>query len=274
LVLAVAAKYNIPVRIAHSHAKATADRYRWIREFLRRSVSRYSTLNLACSMQAGIWLFGNDEFKVFKNSVDTRRFGYINDRQLISKIKSAIGISEGDYVVGSVGRFCEVKNYHFLIDVFYSFLKRNGAAKLVLVGDGELKQSLIEKVRDLGIIDRVKFIGRVKNPEVYLNVFDIFALTSLSEGLPLVFIEAQCNGLPVLMSDGVPPEVNLTDLTHVKSIKDSPIEWAECLEEISKKGFRFPRESYYEIVKYEGYDIKENAQALTNLYYSELAKYT
>lgn len=272
LVLKVAKKLNVPVRIAHSHAKATAGPYRLLREIIKKKITTYSNCNLACSNDAGKWLYNSNNFKVFKNSIDTRRFSYPANEEPITLFKQSLGYTEKDYIIGSVARFSATKNHSFLLDVFYAYLQINQDAKLLLIGEGDLKLSIVKKCKDLGIDAQVRFIGNSRAPENYLNVMNLFLLTSFYEGMPVVLIEAQCNGLPVLMTDTMPQQIELTDLTFRKSLNDSASAWASEIESIRNLHKDHHRPAYHNYIKEAGYDVSDNAEKLVELYLSKIKK--
>ena len=85
--------------------------------------------------------------------------------------------------------------------------------KLMLIGIGELEQQMRRKVEELGIADKIMFLGaRTDMPDLY-QAMDLFLLPSLFEGFGIVYAEAQCAGLPCLASkDAVPPVAKITDL--------------------------------------------------------------
>jgi glycosyltransferase involved in cell wall biosynthesis len=270
IVLSVAKTSGISVRIAHSHAKATAGPYKFLRELLKRNISSYSTMNLACSTDAGKWLYGANEFHVFKNSIDVEKFKYPKNDSKIRKIKTSIGFNQDDFVIGLIARFSPTKNHEFLIEVFNAYLKLNKNSKLLLVGDGDLKNSLEKKIKQLNIENYVVFTGNVSNPEDYLGVMNLFLMTSFNEGMPVVLIEAQCNGLPILMSDTIPDEIELTDLTYRKSLNLSADNWATKITEIYRAHQNKLRHGYEQVIRDKHFDIKTNAQRLVDLYVSSL----
>lgn len=272
LVLNIAKKMGIPTRIAHSHAKTTAKPYKALRNILKRNVHSNATHSLACSVEAGHWLYNQNKFDVFKNSVNVNRFKYPNKDNNVLKLKSKLGFSKHDFVIGLIARFSPVKNHDFLIDVFHEYHKMNNNSKLLLVGEGELKEQIKNKVNFLGIENYVVFTGNVNNPEDYLSAMNLFIMTSFSEGMPVVLVEAQCNGLPVLMSDAVPDEVILTDLIYKESLDSSEKTWVNKIELIKKTHEYNKRDGYGDVIISKGFDIETNSEKLVDLYLSEHSK--
>lgn len=68
---------------------------------------------------------------------------------------------------------------------------------MCLIGDGELKNKVIAKIRELGIEERINYLGRREDIQQFYNAMDVFLLPSLYEGLPVVGLEAECSGLPM-----------------------------------------------------------------------------
>ena len=110
--------------------------------------------------------------------------------------------------------------------------KENPNSKLLLVGDGELFETVQQQCTQLGISDVVIMVGSKTNTEDYYQAMDVFAFPSLWEGLGIVAIEAQANGLTCLVSENVPGEAILTENTKVLSIQ-SKGEWLDELKKVS-----------------------------------------
>ena len=127
----------------------------------------------------------------------------VYDREKSQAMKETLGVSE-KLVIGHVGRFFPQKNHRFLIEIFKEIHDRNADAVLLLVGGGELDDSLKneikQKVEDLGLTDCVQFLGVREDVNELMQAFDLFLLPSLFEGLPVTMVEAQASGLPCVIS--------------------------------------------------------------------------
>ena len=209
--LYAAKKAGVPVRIAHSHS--TSNPREWKKNLMKNALRPFSkvwaTEYFACSELAGRYLFGDKTFesgkvKIIRNAIDVEKFEF--DPEARKKLRKQIGIADSDFVIGHIGRFVEQKNHRFLIDVFAEVKKKKKNAKLVLVGQGPLREEIEEKVKNLGLEKDVFFLGQRRDTNKLYSVFDVFCLPSLYEGLPVVGVEAQANGVPCVFSDRITKE--------------------------------------------------------------------
>lgn len=234
IVLKYAKKYNIPIRIAHSHNTdfQTKSKFKKIvGNVLKWRLNYYTTHYLACSKIAGEWLFGkkiiySQNFKVIHNSIDYKKYEY--DSNVRNKIRKQLNIDENTVLLGNVGRFEKQKNHCYLIDIFYEYNKLNSNSKLLLIGNGSLEEKIKEKVQNLDLNDKVIFAGYKSNVNEFMQGMDIFLMPSLYEGLGIVLIEAQASGIPCFASNKVIPiESKINDNFEFVSLKEKPIYWAQ-----------------------------------------------
>lgn len=234
LVLFIAFLCGIKIRISHSHSdtrnkesKASILRKLYI-YIMKKLIGCFATHKLAVSEKAAECVYGlnwqmQKNITIMPCGIDISKF---NPNFKDHTLRQQIGIPNDAFVIGHVGRFVEAKNHSFLIDVFNEVSQKNDNAYLVLVGNGPLLIKIQKKVEELGLKDKVKFLGLRKDvPILMLNIFDIFLFPSLWEGLPLTLVEAQLSGLYCLASKEITPQV---DIGLVKFLKISdPIIWAE-----------------------------------------------
>jgi glycosyltransferase involved in cell wall biosynthesis len=142
------------------------------------------------------------KLRVIPNGVDTRRFA--PDAEARKRIRSELGIPEAAWVVGTVGRLSPEKNQGLLIEAMAPML--DPRRHLVIVGDGPQRQDLEARAQATLRPERIHFTGPREDVAALLASFDAFALTSHSEGLPLVLLEAMAAGVPVVATavGGVP----------------------------------------------------------------------
>ncbi len=211
----------------------------------------FSTDRLAVSQEAGKSLYGQRmSFKLIHNGIDLKKFVY--DPQKRAQKRAELQL-ENKFVVGHIGRFAEQKNYTFLIDIFAEIYKQNPQARLVLVGQGELEQKIRQKAERLGLARAVSFMGEQQQVADFYQVFDVFLLPSLFEGLPLVAVEAQATGLPCVMSDVIAKETFMCNSTAVP-LKVPARQWADTVLRVTKD---FVRKSQTEVLRQAGYDVAD-----------------
>lgn len=262
MVLKMAKKFGIPVRIAHSHNIGFQSKSRfkiWIGNVFKRPLKKYATHYFACSKLAGKWLFGEEEVKIIHNAVDYDKFKFDPARR--KELRKNLGL-EDCLVIGNVGRFTNQKNHSFLIDVFEKIHEKNEKSVLMLVGIGEKEQEIRDKVKRLRLTDCVKFMGFCDNTNELFWCMDVFLLPSLYEGLPVVGVEAQCTGLPCFMSkDVITDEVKIAENVTFIALEKSPKEWAEIILSCDLSR----RDTYHEL-KNAGYFVEQTVEELERFY--------
>ena len=257
------AKLNgLPIRVAHAHSSnQTKDLKYPLKLLYKTKISKYTDILFACSNDAGRWMFGkNADFTVLNNAIDTEK--YLFNKNTAQKVRKELNIKNDSLVIGHVGRFENPKNHSFIIDIFSQLLKTNKSSVLLLIGEGSLRKSIVEKVNSLGISNKVIFAGLRTDVNELLQAMDVFLFPSLYEGLPVSIVEAQASGLPCVISDKVPIECKKTDLVYQMNLSDSPEKWADKIEELSK----IERRNTYQEIKESGFDIKANAEKLEEFY--------
>lgn len=225
-VLRAAKRYGVPCRIAHSHLSDLGiDIKLPFRLYARYVMKRQPTEYFACSKNAGYWLFGkgkSNQIKVLNNAVKVAEFQY--DEGIRKSIRMELGI-EDQLVIGHIGRFNKQKNHEFLIDIFNSLVEKHPNSILLLVGEGDLKKQIEEKVLNYGLQEKVKFLGVRSDISQLMQGMDLFLFPSLFEGLPVVLVEAQAAGLKCIVSDSITKETDLTGRLEFVSLKESPDFW-------------------------------------------------
>lgn len=117
------------------------------------------------------------------------------------QLRQKLGLPETGPIIGSVGRLNQVKNYETLINASAILTRVSPESSLVIVGDGPERQSLQELIKTLRLKDRVKLLGERKDIDDLLAQFDVFALTSRTEGFSVALVEAAWAGLPIIATD-------------------------------------------------------------------------
>ena len=197
------------------------------------------------------------KFEIIKNSVDYDKYKF--NEAIRTSIRKELSINDDCCVLGHIGRMAYVKNHSFLIDVFNNYHKINTNSKLLLVGDGELKKDIIQKINDLHLDDCVIITGFKSNPYDYMQAMDILLLPSLYEGLPMVLIEAQVNGLKCLVSDKVSSEAKITPSITYLPLDDCNL-WVSSINNDSK------RVENYNYIKKSGFLLDDLIIKLIKIY--------
>ncbi len=265
--LKMAKKYNIEKRIIHSHNSQNMDsKLRVMLHYLNKpSVKKYATDYWACSMDAARWFYSGELLNkavVIHNAIDVDRMCF--DAKKRKEIRDRYDLQD-KFVIGNVGRLHFQKNQEFAIEVFKYYHRENPDSRLVLVGQGEDENKLRAKVKDYGLMDSVLFPGIQKDIQGWLSSFDLFLFPSRFEGLSVVAMEAQANGVPVLASEGViPDEVKMNDDFRFFDLKEGPEAWGEKIITMSS-GKRPEYKDIKENFIKHGYDIETEVSKLEKL---------
>jgi glycosyltransferase involved in cell wall biosynthesis len=232
------------------------------------------TVKLAPSRLAAEYTFGKgcmrrNNVYLLRNGLDLKIFSFSNEKRL--KIRNELGLSQ-KFVIGHIGRFAEQKNHDFLIEIFKDYIIKNQDSVLVLVGEGELQDTIKQKVIEEGLDGRVLFLGVRTDVNDILNIFDCFVFPSLYEGMPNAVIEAQTNGVPCIISDIITYEANVNNFVEFESLKEPASKWAERVDNIfcnhfigiSNNEYIKRREEAAMVMKDEGYDISDCVNQFVN----------
>lgn len=277
--LPIARKSGVPVTIAHARSAGVDKGFKGIlTRLLRKNLSKKTDYMFTCSRMAGISVFGGKAVKegrtVFiPNAIDCQAFDYNEEKR--SKVRRELGLSD-KYVIGHVGRFHYAKNHEYLLRVFAALCRReqydhlqNGKENkicrdyaLILLGEGSRMKAARELSKELGIEDKVYFLGNHSNVYDYYQAMDYFVYPSRFEGLPGTVVEAQTSGLKCVMSDAICSEAAVTDLVHIMSITEDPARWAEYIAETAE----YERRGYVEEMRSAGFDVNRQAEIMTNFY--------
>ncbi|MCG5102604.1 glycosyltransferase family 1 protein [Oceanobacillus alkalisoli] len=252
---------GINIRIAHS--RNTMCKYKTINKVLRPIFDRNTTHGFACGVDAGKWLFRNNEFKVIKNGNDIEKFK--PNQKVRRQVREKYDL-QGKKVIGHVGHFNYQKNHEFLIEVFNELVRINPNTILFLIGDGKLRPFIKEKVEKMGLMDKVVFIGKSLEVEKLIQAMDVMVLPSRYEGLPNVSIEWQIACIPSVFSDGITKEIAITDLVHFMSLESGALEWAKLLDQIELVDRNEVSDRVVKQITDAGFNIEENSKELKKIY--------
>lgn len=260
--LKAAKKAGIPVRIAHSHSNAAVHDVKLpLKLIMQKLFTRYSTDLFACSEEAGKFAFKGKKFGIVQNAIDSQKF--IADANIREEIRKALRV-ENKFVVGHVGRMQPEKNHDFLIDVFAEIKRKKPDAELILVGTGPLEDKIKNKVAEKDLSDCVHFLGNRKDMNRIYQAMDVFVFPSLFEGLGIVAIEAQAAGIPIVCSEGLPPETDITPIYRKLLLSDGAEKWANIALEMAQNLKAHTNMQQYVIDA--GFDMDTTAKYMEGFY--------
>ena len=261
--LLAAKKAGVKVRIPHSH-NTTCNHIK-IHKLLKPIFDRSYTHGFACGQSAGKWLFGNKDFVVINNGIDTKRFTY--NKEYRDEIRIRYNL-KGKFVVGHVGVFNHQKNHEKLIEIFEQVSKINDRAVLVLIGEGETKEHIMKLVSEKWLENKVIFVGTTNDVHKFMNAFDVMALPSRFEGFPVVLVEAQCTGLHCVVSTNVSAEADITGLVEYANYEDNINEFIKKINLVglNKVDRACVGVESAKTISLKGYSIWENGARIQELY--------
>lgn len=264
--LKVAKKYGCKT-ISHIHS--TGFRGNIIERITKRVFSKMTKEQadywFACSENAAHLLYGDDyknypHYYEMPNAIDVKRFEY--SEEIRKKIREELGVAEDEFLCGHAGTFTVPKNHSFLLDVFSEICKRNNKAKLLLIGEGVLKDAMIEKAKMLNVYDKIVFRQNLPNVNEHMMAMDLFIFPSFFEGFGMVSLEAQATGLNVIQSDTVPKDTHLTDCVLALSLSEAPSLWAENALSMPQRDRRIVNKQIFETK----YNLNHLLTLITKLY--------
>lgn len=272
IILSIARRCGVRNRFAHSHL-AYDDCGRIKRAvnllFLRRA-KNVATQLFACGRDAGIYMWGkkavrSGKVKIMRNAIDPGRFRF--DPGIRSEVRKELGIG-GRHAAVIVGRLEHQKNHAFLLEIFSELIKKDTDAVLFIVGRGALEEKIRKMAEDLGVHKNVCFLGIRDDVDRLLHAMDVFVLPSFYEGLPVVLVEAQANGLPCLASDTITSEMAVTNLVQFLPCGRQPDRWAGEMQKIFAAGpvDDKTRTAYADEISRAGYDIAAEAVRMQKFY--------
>ena len=253
--------------IVHSHSSGVEGRLRWLKRILQKIakliLSRKSFTKLACSKLAVEWMYTdkvNKEVEIITNGINLEKFYY--DFQKKNEVRKSLGIKPTEKVIGTVARFSFQKYPEKLLRVFYEIIKKDDNYRLLWVGEGPLRDEIVNEAQRLGVANKIIFYG--VSDEIYnlYQAMDAFVMTSRFEGLGIVVLEAQAAGVPCVCSSVIPQEVVCTDDYFPLSLEKNDIEWADKIITVSgiKKKIMDKNE------RLRRYDIKYTMDMLEKYY--------
>ncbi len=174
----------------------------------------------------------NKVMKVIPNAVDLNLVRCCAAQKTRSDICTWLSSKNKEPCFVSIGRLVEEKNFTVMIRAFAEVLK-NYSAKLIIIGDGYLKDDLNDEISSLNLENSIKLIGYCKNPFPFLAAADGFLLSSKEEAFGLVLVEALALGIPIVSTDAIgggPREILCDGEFGILTVNDSPRDFAEGIK--------------------------------------------
>ena len=264
---------GIKTRILHSRTTdfLPDEKHLLLKKLIKKLTPQYATDFFACSYEAGVWGNGKKNANktiVIKNGIELPLFVFDNKKRL--KKRAELGLND-KFIIGTIGRLSSQKNLTFLIEVFNKILTKDKEDKyhLVIVGSGNMKETLKMQARKLDIVDRISFIEAQNDVWNYYMAFDIFVSTSFYEGFGTTAIESQATGLPTILSTGFPETVEISDYVMRISLSERVDYWSDS---ILKMKIRNRTRKDAEKIEQKGYSAKAVAKLLENYYIDSINK--
>ena len=272
--LPIAKKAGVEITIAHARSAGVDPGLKGkLTQFLRRNLYQRCDYRFTCSEMAAEAVFGpqnqiSRKALFIPNAIDVDKFKF--EEETRNQIRYEL-LLQDKFVIGHVGRFSHMKNHKYMLQILEQCIriekeKRLPETVLMFLGDGELKEEIMEQAVAMGISSRVLFMGNKRDVYRYYQAMDYFLLPSFYEGLPGTAIEAQASGLPGIISDSVTGEAVVTELLQMRSIKEEPRLWAEEIMKESQKWDKRDRSYYTQAVKRASFDVKEQAKRMQEFY--------
>ena len=181
---------------------------------------------------AAKWLFPSElveqnKVKILYNPIEVERYAF--DSAVRAKMRSVLGFSEKDVVLGHIGNYVTAKNSAYLLKILQKTREKLPNAKLLLIGDGPDRLAVEAQAKEMQLFEHMQFLGIRDDVPSLLQAMDAFLLPSLFEGLPVSAIEAQVAGLKTFLSDRITDEVKLTDDCVFLDIENNGGTWANAI---------------------------------------------
>ena len=270
--LGLAKKYGY-YAIAHSHNTYGNFNIRmfvyWLFSYRTRYIADYF---FGCSEDALVSRFGrkilsNSCHQILPNAIDVSKFQFDENKRM--KIRTELGISKNEFVIGTIGRLTIQKNPEKILSIIKNLYKRKINFKLLWIGAGELKTMIINEINRSNLNANIILIESRDDIPDLLSAMDIFIFPSKWEGLGVAAIEAQVAGLPIICSTVVPKEVRLADDCYFLPLNDDN-SWENLIIKLSNR--KKINRSTLNRMKASGYNVLITAQKMTDFYLNKYKK--
>ncbi len=238
--------------------------HRLVNKINKKRLSKLKVKRLSCSEPATEFMFNKtDSVQMIYNAIDTEKFRFnVENRK---RIRKKLDIADHEKIIGFVGRIDDQKNPLFIPKLLKELLKDRNDIKVLIIGDGRLRNKLDQLFKELYLSNKVSIIKRTKYVNEFMSAMDVFILPSFHEGLPYVGVEAQTSGLYCFFSDKVTKEVDITGNISFLPLTDDAVNWANNINTYLNQSDRQDRKKWADIVKNSRFDIQKEAKRLEKI---------
>lgn len=257
----LAKKFTNAKVIVHSHTQGEHKDgffYQQYTKLMRHLIASSSDVRIAVGELAGKSLF-NDDFQIVNNGVDLEAYSFSKEKR--QELRDIFQFSDNTKVIGHVGRLSVEKNQLFLLDILKNMLEKSLDVKLVMIGEGDEYYSLLQnKINEYQLEDDVYILDSHSNVMDLYNMFDVIVFPSLYEGVPLVLIESQVNGLPIVASNTIDEKSFVSENVMIHDLNDSIESWIASIVSLERTE---PNRSLY-----KNFSIHSSMDAIYAIYES------
>lgn len=267
LICFVAYLAGIKKRITHSHTTNDLRKKNILRNiynlFSKLLIKIFSNIKLACGEMAGQYLFGKSNFTILNNGIDLEKYRSITDEQ-VDKLKEELNISKDKFVIGHVGRFVDIKNQEYFIELAKNMQKLHNDFVIVLVGHGIDFDRIKKLIEENNLQKYFMLPGLREDIPIFMKMFDVFVMPSLYEGFPLVVVEALAGDNICFLSDRISKETNIIESRVIFFSLTGDVE--ELCENIIQECEQKEKIDIYKLIEEKGFSNDKIAKKIQDIY--------
>lgn len=263
------AKGKVPLRIVHAHSSSYMGNVanRLLHDFHKRYITQCANGFFACSEDAARFMYPRNvlnegRVEVVPNGIQTDSFRF--DSAVRNRVRARFGWLEQNVVI-YVGRLNAEKNPLFAVKVYEVLKSLLPSTRLVLVGDGPLREDVKKDISDRNLEKSISVLGSRSDVNELMMAADMFIMPSVFEGFGLSFVEAQASGLICAVSSSVPDAAFLTETSKALPLDCGAAVWADYLANARKPSDEERRDAS-QLVARAGYDIRACANRLAQAF--------
>lgn len=217
--------------IAHCHSSSSLRKP--IHYLVKPFFNLLTDTKIGCSKVASRWVYIGSGIHTIPNGIDEEKYRF--DPGIREEVREELAVGSDETLVGAFGRLAPEKNPEFLMEIFAGIAGMDPSAMLLLVCDENEEKEACALGEAPGVSDRIIFLRPTKDIHRYYHALDVMLMPSLFEGLSLIALESQANGLPLVLSDHLTEETYATDYAVPVSLKEPAETWGKrAIEAIGK----------------------------------------